>query len=149
MYTYREPLSLHAALPIWAARDTLTDLRIPFSAAWQVFGKRALPRAIGDTGRCYGDLAALPPLCRGTLVSLVYNRGTDLRGDTRREMAAIKRHITDGRLDLVPQELESMKRLWPTSLGLCKRREKEAGMWRPGPAANAGGHGREGGRGGG
>src|SRR3546814_16379280 len=135
MYTYREPLSLHAALPIWAARDTLTDLRIPFSAAWQVFGKRALPRAIGDTGRCYGDLAALPPLCRGTLVSLVYNRGTGLRGDTRREMAAIKRHLTDGRLDHVPQELESMKRLWPNTPALCQPRTKEAAMAPSGLAA--------------
>src|SRR3546814_9187622 len=38
-----------------AACDTLTDLRIPFSAAWQVFVKRALPRAIGDTGRCRSE----------------------------------------------------------------------------------------------
>src|SRR3546814_20587444 len=77
-----------------AACDTLTDLRIPFSAAWQVFVKRALPRAIGDTGRCYGDLAALPPLCRGPLVSLVYHHGPSLPRDHRPHMAATNPHTT-------------------------------------------------------
>src|SRR3546814_6520064 len=85
----------------------LGDLHIPFSAAWQVFVTCALPRAIRQTAACYGDLAALPPLCRGALVSLVYNRGTDLRGGRRREMRAIKHHIVDGRLDLVAAEFRS------------------------------------------
>src|SRR3546814_8259553 len=54
-----------------AACAALGDLHIPFSAAWQVFVTCALPRAIRQTAACYGDLAALPPLCRGALVSLV------------------------------------------------------------------------------
>jgi GH24 family phage-related lysozyme (muramidase) len=117
-----------------AACDALADLSIPFPAAWRVFVKRALPRAVEQTARCYGSLDALPPLCRGALVSLVYNRGADLTGETRREMSAIKQHIVAGRLDRVAAEFESMKRLWPNSQGLCKRRDKEAEMWRRGLA---------------
>jgi len=110
------------------------DLRIPFAAAWREdkVGAEDLPAP--QTARCYGSLDALPPLCRGALVSLVYNRGTDLSGDTRREMSAIKQHIAAGRLDQVAAEFESMKRLWPNSRGLCKRRDKEAEMWRRGLA---------------
>ena len=121
-----------------AAVDALSALRIPFPAAWQVFVKRALPRAVAQTAGCYGSLDTLPPLCRGVLVSLVYNRGTDLSGDTRREMQAIRQHIRNGQLDKVAAELEGMKRLWPNSQGLCKRRDKEAAMWRRGLAEFSG-----------
>src|SRR3546814_1810286 len=100
-----------------AACAALGDLHIPFSAAWQVFVTCALPRAIRQTAACYGDLAALPPLCRGALVSMVYNRGTDLRGGRRREMRAIKTHIVHARLARVALEFSSMKRLWPASPG--------------------------------
>jgi len=117
-----------------AAVAALSDMRIPFHAAWKVFVKRALPRGIDQTENCYGDLANLPPLCRGALVSLVYNRGTKLSGDSRREMKAIHDHIAAGELDKVAAEFESMKRLWPGSEGLRKRRDKEAAMWREGLA---------------
>ena len=112
----------------------LRQLRIAFPAAWQVFVTRALPRAVGQTANCYGGLEVLPPLCRGALVSLVYNRGTKLNGSSRREMKAIHDHLVDGRLDKVAGEIESMKRLWPDSEGLRKRRDKEAAMWRKGLA---------------
>ncbi|GAB4369008.1 MAG: hypothetical protein Kow00114_28550 [Kiloniellaceae bacterium] len=115
-----------------AAVAALGDLRIAFPDAWKVFVKRALPRGIQQTENCYGALAALPPLCRGALVSLVYNRGTKLTGDSRREMKAIRDHIDAGRLDKVATEFENMKRLWPGSEGLRKRRDKEAEMWRRG-----------------
>lgn len=115
-----------------AAVAALSDMRIPFHAAWKVFVKRALPRGIDQTARCYGDLNNLSPLCRGALASLVYNRGTKLSGDSRREMKAIHKHIADGRLELVAAEFENMKRLWPGSDGLRKRRDKEAEMWRRG-----------------
>ncbi len=115
----------------------MADLNIPFQAAWSVFVKRALPRSVEQTASCYGDLSGLPPLCRGALVSLVYNRGTKLTGDSRREMKAIRDHIAAGRLDQVAAEIEKMKRLWPDSAGLRKRRDKEAEMWRRGLAQSA------------
>ncbi|HMA13895.1 MAG: peptidoglycan-binding protein [Bacteroidota bacterium] len=115
-----------------AACRALGDLRIPFPAAWRVFVKRALPRAIDQTERCFGELDGLPPLCRGVLVSLVYNRGTDLSGDSRREMLAIRQHLAAGQREAVAGEIESMKRLWPASEGLRKRRDREAEMWRRG-----------------
>ncbi len=117
-----------------AAVAALGDLRIAFPDAWKVFVKCALPRGVQQTEHCYGALSALPPLCRGALVSLVYNRGTKLTGDWRREMKAIRDHIDAGNLDRVATEFESMKRLWPGSVGLRKRRDKEAEMWRRGLA---------------
>jgi len=117
----------------------LEQLRIPFRDAWKVFAARVLPRFIQQTEDRYGDLKALPPLCRGALVSLVYNRGPGISGDTRREMKAIRDHIRDDRLEQVAAEFESMKRLWRGSSGegLRKRREKEAEMWRRGLQASA------------
>ncbi len=112
----------------------LGNLRIPFHAAWTVFVKRALPRGIQQTEGAYGALQNLPPLCRGALVSLVYNRGTKMTGDTRTEMKAIRDHIDAGALDKVADEFVNMKRLWPNSNGLRKRRDKEAAMWRKGLA---------------
>lgn len=116
------------------AVTALEDLKIPFHAAWGVFVKNALPRSVRQTESCYGSLSELPPLCRGALVSLVYNRGTKLTGDSRREMKAIRDHLAAGQLDRVAAEIESMKRLWPGSEGLRKRRDKEAEMWRKGLA---------------
>src|SRR3546814_18727577 len=132
MATLRPPLGKPCSPAACAA---LGDLHIPFSAAWQVFVTCALPRAIRQTAACYGDLAALPPLCRGALVSLVYNRGTDLRGGRRREMRAIKHHIVDGRLDRVAAEFQSMKRLWPDRPRLRRSRDPGADVRAPGCGA--------------
>src|SRR3546814_11832541 len=129
MATLRPPLGKPCSPAACAA---LGDLHIPFSAAWQVLVTCALPRAIRQTAACYGDLAALPPLCRGALVSLVYNRGTDLRGGRRREMRAITHHIVDGRLAPVAAEFEGMTRPWTDTHGLRRRRARGAAMRRRG-----------------
>ncbi|MDA0702643.1 MAG: hypothetical protein O3A96_05295 [Proteobacteria bacterium] len=117
----------------------LRDLRVPFGAAWRVFCRASLPRAVADTRAAYPVLDALPPLCRGALVSLVYNRGgrlTDRPGrDSRREMAEIRGFLDAGgpeNLAAVPACFVAMKRLWPTLAGLRARRDEEAAMFRRG-----------------
>lgn len=117
----------------------LRDLRVPFGAAWRVFCRASLPRAVADTRAAYPSLDGLPPLCRGALVSLVYNRGgrlTDSPGrDSRREMAEIRRLLDAGGpedLASIPGRIEAMKRLWPTLAGLRTRRDEEAAMFRRG-----------------
>ena len=117
----------------------LRDLRVPFGAAWRVFCRAALPRGVADTRKAYPSLDSLPPLCRGALVSLVYNRGgrlTDRPGrDSRREMGEIRRLLDTGGpedLAVVPACFEAMKRLWPTLAGLRARRDEEAAMFRRG-----------------
>ncbi len=109
----------------------LLDIEIPFEVAWRVFTRWTLPKYVDRTRDTFGGFDQLPDLCRGALVSLIYNRGTSLDGDRRREMREIRDAIAAGEKSRVPELFESMKRLW-TSEGLRKRRDKEADLWRDG-----------------
>ena len=121
-----------------AAAAALHSIEVPFAAAWRVFAKNTLPRYVGRTRRAFPGFDDLPPLCRGVLTSLVYNRGAGMDGERRAEMRAIRDHLRDGRPSQVAAELRSMKRLWPDSRGLRGRRDREAELWLEGlqgPAA--------------
>lgn len=113
-----------------AAVDTLKSIQIPFVSAWRVFVADSLPKYVDKTRKAFPGFDGLPPLARGMLVSLVYNRGAGMKGDSRREMRAIRDHIAASRNDLVADEFESMTRLWPGNKGLIARRNKEAALWR-------------------
>jgi GH24 family phage-related lysozyme (muramidase) len=67
-------------------------------------------------------------------VSLVFNRGASFSrpGDRFREMRAIKAHMAGEAFGKIPSELRSMKRLWPDSSGLRRRREDEARLFEEG-----------------
>jgi hypothetical protein len=107
------------------------DIVIAFPHAWTVFCARTLPKYIGQTRTIYPQLDELPEGCRGTLVSLVFNRGTSMEDtDRRREMRAIRQHLANGELAKVADEIEGMKRLWPNSTGLQARRQRESDLWR-------------------
>jgi hypothetical protein len=54
----------------------------------------------------------LSPDAQGALVSLVFNRGTSMEGDRRREMRAIQAAVANGDLQEIADQLRSMKRLW-------------------------------------
>jgi hypothetical protein len=117
----------------------LTTITIPWHAAWTAFIRRTLPQEIAATRATFTGPAALPPLCFGVLVSLVYNRGTGM-SDTaghpgsRKEMRDIRDAIAAGRMTDVPAALRAMKRLWPESQGLRDRREREAKLFEEGLA---------------
>lgn len=119
-----------------AEADALSAIRIPWTTAWQVFIGRSLPLQVDRTQRVYTIFDQLPGLCRSVLVSLVFNRGTRLTDrpgkDTRREMRTIRDLLEQGKVDEVPDQLLSMRRLWPNSRGLRERREREADLWREG-----------------
>ncbi len=130
--------SLRPCLGLAGSKKTASELafvRIPFPAAWRVFARRVLPRYVETTRQAFAKFDTLPPLCKGVLVSLVYNRGSAMDGERRKEMRAIRDHVTEDRWNDVPDTLIAMKRLWPDSSGLRKRREKEAAMWRSGLTA--------------
>lgn len=128
-----------------ALRDA--GIEIPFSSAWTVFIDRTLPDYYQRTLKIYPSLEALSPVCRVVLVSLVFNRGTSLSGDRRREMKEIQRLLEEaarlmpdrkqarGLLAAVEDQILSMKRLWEPDSGLVKRRQAEANLWREGLAA--------------
>lgn len=118
-----------------AARTALSSVAhvgVPWDAAHAVFTGSTLPRYAARTVNAFPGSDGIPALCFGALVSLVYNRGTSMSGDNRREMAAIRDLIQKGDLTDVPAQFRSMERLWPTMAGLRDRREKEAAMWESG-----------------
>jgi hypothetical protein len=114
------------------AVSVLHSIQIPFQSAWRVFTKCGLPRYVSQTQSTYRQFSDLPDGCRGALVSLIYNRGTSLEGDSRREMRAIREYLAAGELGRVAGEIEAMKRLWPDGSGLRERRDREAALWRQG-----------------
>jgi hypothetical protein len=121
-------------------------IEVPFESAWTVFVERMLPRFYKNTRTIYPGLDRLPGLCRSVLVSLVFNRGTDLEGRRRKEMKAIQEILESARqpglgkaqikdiLLGIEDEIVSMKRLWGPASGLVKRRQSEANLWRLGLA---------------
>ena len=116
-----------------AMADALSDIRIPFAAAWRVYTRLTIPNFVETTRATYPALDALPDLCRAALISLVFNRGGALGSDDRRrEMREIREALDAGDLAAVPALFESMARLWPGARGLRDRRAREADLWRRG-----------------
>jgi N-acetylmuramoyl-L-alanine amidase len=112
------------------------DIRVTRAAAMDVFTSSTLPRFSRAALRAFPGMEKLPTNAQGALVSLVFNRGADMRGPRRREMANIQRIIANAVLprDLaavlqaIAREIKSMKRLWDirTLRGLHRRRDAEA-----------------------
>jgi len=102
------------------------QVNIPFQSAINVFSKISLPDYARRALSIYPGLEKLTPDAAGALVSLVYNRGTDLTGDRRKEMKAIVPLVKSMDLDKISDQLLSMRRLWNN--GLVGRREREAAL---------------------
>lgn len=109
--------------------EQLRDVEIPWEKAVDVFERITVPRFYLTALRIYPQLLNLPDAARDALVSLVFNRGTALAGDRRAEMIGIQNALRDGRVYDIPALLRSMKRLWPNTLGLQRRREAEAALF--------------------
>ena len=76
----------------------------------------------------YPEILKYHPHCQGSLLSLVYNRGSSLKGSSRQEMKDIQKSLEEDNASVVPSLIRSMKRLWNSSSnrGLVTRRENEA-----------------------
>ena len=117
-------------------------LEVGLLDAVTVFLRRLLPQYLDTTRSIYPQVDDLTAPRRTALVSLVYNRGARLTDSSskkkdRREMREIRKLLKTGDLDAVPEQLESMTRLWDPAKqpGLLKRRRDEASLWRSGFAA--------------
>ncbi|PND27625.1 hypothetical protein [Sinorhizobium sp. M4_45] len=123
-----------AAKPIAAELGRSVD--VPWEAAIKVHRQKVMPRWVGLVERALPNTNQLTPDCRGALVSLTYNRGASFStaGDRYKEMRAIKDHMSIGQFSHIPNDLRSMKRLWPTLRGLRIRRDREAMLFERGLA---------------
>lgn len=110
----------------------LSSITVPFEVAETVFYQSTLPRFANLTRATYPGVERLPPDAQGMMLSLIYNRGSKLSGDTRREMGEIKGLVQGGvaNLGAIADQFESMVRLWPDLSGLQKRRRREARLIR-------------------
>jgi len=117
------------------AKEVLPHVRhlvVPWKSAMAVFESVTLPKWYMKTLRIYPQMIDLPGDCAAALVSLCFNRGTSLSGDRRREMSNIQALLKRGELDKIPDQFRSMKRLWPQSQGLRRRRDEEADLFEAG-----------------
>ena len=118
-----------------AAQTRLPYVRhitIPWAAALSVFEDVTIPTWYLRTLRIYPQLVDLPGDCAAALVSLVFNRGPSLTGDRRREMLRIQELLRVNEPQHIPEQLRAMKRLWPDSKGLRRRRDEEAQLFESG-----------------
>jgi len=84
------------------------------------------------TLKIYPDMIYLNDDTQGALVSVVYNRGNKLEGDSRVEMRAIVDLVKNKNYEGIAEQIEKSKRLWEGKGldGLVLRREAEADLVR-------------------
>ena len=113
-------------------KGEVLNVRIPYNTAYEVFVKSSLPRYYAMTKKIYPNMDLLNDDTKGALVSVVYNRGNRLEGDSRAEMRAIVDLIATQDYEGIAEQIEKSKRLWEGKGldGLVTRRESEADLVR-------------------
>ena len=113
-------------------RGEILNVVIPYNMAYDVFVKKSIPKYYAMTKRIYPQLDSLNEDTRGALVSMVYNRGSKLDGESRKEMKAIVELVAKQDYDGIAEQIERSKRLWEGKGldGLVIRRENEADLIR-------------------
>lgn len=107
------------------------DITTAYGYAAEIFETRTLIEYERRARRAFGPgFDELRPKACGALVSLVYNRGASMTGDSRREMKKIRDAcVPAADYACIASEIRTMKRLWRgTSIenGMNGRREAEA-----------------------
>lgn len=120
-----------------------SDIKVTKSQSLDVFMRQSLPREIAMTAKAFPGSDKLPGEAFGALVSLVYNRGTQIDDSPRRkEMLAIRQAIKNSKADpgesekdrvnallkFIAAQFRGMKRLWQGKGldGLLRRRDAES-----------------------
>jgi hypothetical protein len=113
-------------------KGEVLNVRVPYNIAYDVFVNKDIPRYFAMTKKIYPQLETLNEDTQGALVSMVYNRGASLAGDSRKEMKAIVDLVAKQDYHGIAEEIEKSKRLWEHRGldGLVLRREAEADLIR-------------------
>lgn len=113
-------------------KGEVLNVVIPYNMAYDVFVKKSIPKYYAMTKKIYPQLDTLNEDTRGALVSMVYNRGSKLEGDSRKEMKAIVDLVAKQDYEGIAEQIEQSKRLWENKGmdGLVIRRESEADLIR-------------------
>ena len=113
-------------------RGEVLNVIIQYNIAYEVFVKKSIPKYYALTKKIYPQLDELNEDTRGALVSMVYNRGAKIDGDSRKEMKAIVDLVAKKDYEGIAEQIEQSKRLWEGKGldGLVIRREAEADLIR-------------------
>ena len=113
----------------------LKDISIPWQLSLQVFNNKTITKFWNLTKNTFPNFDNLPEDAKGGLVSLVFNRGSALEGDRRREMKLIRDGMKlvstfdQKALSFIANQIRSMKRIWiggSIEKGMSRRRDAEA-----------------------
>lgn len=101
---------------------------VSWEKAEEIFKEFTWPKFTKLAEKAFPDLNQTPPDVYGAIVSLVFNRGTSMKGDSRREMRNIRACIPEKNYKRIAREIRNMKRIWAGKNldGLLERREAEA-----------------------
>jgi hypothetical protein len=124
--------------PTQADLAQLNGIKIPWDAATKEFEQRTLPQAIQDTSAIYPQLDDIPSESQAALVSLVYNRGNDLKDKRgylpKGDMRAIQGDLQSGQLTNVPKRFNNMSTMYLRigKRALAARRTREGVLFSKG-----------------
>lgn len=110
------------------ALDSIKYISIPIDCALQVFYNNTIFSFGRDALRIYPNLPNIHPVEQSVIVSIVYNRGSALEGDRRKEMKQLVTDIKNDNDKDMAATILAMCRLWPNVAGLIKRRKAEAAL---------------------
>ena len=109
------------------------DIVVDWDDALAVFKNTTIATFWRKTKLAFPGAENLHPNVRGALLSLVFNRGTSLVGERRKEMRAIKDLVGTKDYAAIAEQLEAMKRIWVGTTiaeGMNRRRDAEAALVR-------------------
>jgi len=106
------------------------NIVVSWENAVEIFNELTWPKFSKLAERAFPGLDDLCDDAYGAIVSIVFNRGVSMKGDSRLEMRNIRDLINKKDYKKIANEIRNMKRLWIGKGldGLIKRREDEAAL---------------------
>jgi hypothetical protein len=103
-------------------------IQVPWDKALDIFHKYTWNKFSALAVKAFPGLSELNPDAYGAIVSIVFNRGTSMTGDGRKEMRNIRDLVPKKDYKGIAQEIRNMKRIWIGKGldGLLERRNSEA-----------------------
>lgn len=103
---------------------------VNWAQAEDIFQRITWPKFSRAAEKAFPGLEHLHEDAYGAIVSLVFNRGTSMAGDSRKEMRNVRALIPDKNYKKIAAEFKSMKRIWENKEldGLLRRRDAEAAL---------------------
>jgi GH24 family phage-related lysozyme (muramidase) len=104
------------------------NITVNWEQAIEIFNNITWKKFTFLAEKTFPSLDKLCPDAYGAIVSLVFNRGTSLKGPSRLEMLKIRDIVPQKDYNAIASQIRKMKRLWvgKNMEGLITRRESEA-----------------------